>query len=136
MKKIFFLSTTVILLLFACEEKAAEPGTAMETGNSFIRASLDGDFDTAEKLLVEDAENQQLFDSYKKFYGRLPADTKKHYKDAAYVINKYLDVDDSTALINYSNDYMKKPMDLKLVRKNKIWKVDFKYMDSGNLPLD
>lgn len=136
MKKILLLSIISLVLLFGCKDEAVAPGTAMETGNEFIRASLDGDFDKAEKLLLEDPENQQLFDSYKKFYTRLPEDTKKHYKDAAYVINKYLDVDDSTALINYSNDYMKKPMDLKLVRVQKLWKVDFKYMSSGNLPLD
>lgn len=121
----------------ACNQKQAEtPDTALDTGREFIRASLNGDFEKASALILSDSQNVQLFDSYIVFYKKLSDDKKKGYKEAAYEINKYLDVDDSTTLINYSNSFMNKPMDIKLVRKNKKWAVDFKYTYSGNLPID
>jgi hypothetical protein len=46
------------------------------------------------------------------------------------------EVNDSTSIINYSNTYMNKPMEIKLVRENKKWVVDFKYTFSGNLPIN
>lgn len=121
----------------ACNQQQAKaPETALDTGREFIRASLDGNFDNAKALLLPDSQNLQIYNSYIIYYEKLPEDKKKGYKEASYEINKYLDVDDSTTLINYSNSYMNKPMEIKLVRSNKKWMVDFKYTYSGNLPIN
>ena len=136
MKKI--ISHLILLFLFAAcnSPKKALPETALDAGREFIRASLDGNFETAESLLLKDTQNLQLFDSYKEFFSKLPDDKKRSYKEASYIINKFIEVDDSTTLINYSNSYMNKPMEIKLVRVNKNWNVDFKYTYSGNLPIN
>ena len=127
----------VLTILISCHpEEKDRPATAMDTGRAFIRASLNGDFGEAGKYLLKDSQNIQLFESYTVFFKRLPEDKKAGYKKASYEINKYLDLDDSTTIINYSNDYMNKPMDIKLVRRSKEWWVDFKYTYSGNLPID
>jgi hypothetical protein len=131
---VFFL---MIIAFAACSPKEDKPPeTALDTGREFIRASLNGNFKKASALLLKDTQNLQLFDSYKIFYEKLPADKKRGYKDASYEINKFVDLDDSTTLINYSNSYMNKPMDIKIVRQNRVWMVDFKYTYSGNLPID
>lgn len=78
----------------------------------------------------------QLFDSYKRYYEKMPADLKANYRNASYEINKFLEVDDSTTIINYSNSYMKKPMDIKVKKTGDVWGIDFKYTYSGNLPID
>ena len=135
-KKILAIVLSLALLYSCNNEKDNKPATALDTGRMFIRASLDGDFKTAEQLLLNDTLNQELFESYKMIYERLPAEKKKNYKDASYNINKYLDLDDSTSIINYSNSYMNKPMEIKIVRRNKEWRIDFKYITSGNLPID
>jgi hypothetical protein len=31
---------------------------------------------------------------------------------------------------------MNKPMEIKVIKENKEWKVDFKYISSGNLPIN
>ena len=130
----FLLSIT---LVYSCNnEKENRPTTALDTGRAFIRASLDGDFKTTQELLLKDTQNIQLFESYKMLYERMPAEKKKNYKSASYEINKYLDMDDSTTIINYSNSYMNKPMEIKVVRRDKVWSIDFKYISSGNLPID
>jgi len=135
-KKILTIVLSLALFISCNNEKENKPATALDTGRAFIRASLNGDFKTAEQLLLKDTLNMQLFESYKMTYERLPAEKKKNYKDASYDINKYLDLDDSTTIINYSNSYMNKPMEIKIVRRNKEWSVDFKYITSGNLPIN
>ncbi len=121
----------------ACNQNSTgRPETAMDTGREFIRASLDGDFIKAESLILKDTENVQLFESYKLFYNKLPAEKKINYQKASYEINKYQDINDSTTIINYSNSYMKKPMDIKVTRHNNTWEIDFKYTYSENLPVE
>lgn len=135
-KKTFAILLSLVLLYSCNNKEEHKPATALDTGRSFIRASLDGNFEAAEQVLLKDTQNQQLFDSYKMYYERLSAEKKRNYKAASYEINKYLDVDDSTTIINYSNSYMNKPMEIKVVRRNKEWSIDFKYTYSGNLPID
>lgn len=135
MKPAYILFSFVLLIL-SCKESAKQPQTALDTGRDFIRSSLDGNFKSAEQLLLKDSQNVQMFESYKTYYERLSEDKKQHYRQASYNINKYLDVDDSTSIINYSNSYMNKPMEIKLMRMNGKWLVDFKYISSGNLPIN
>jgi hypothetical protein len=134
MKKIIYF--LVAISIWSCHSDNKRPSTAMETGTTFIKASLDGDFKTAEMLLLPDAENNQLFNAYKQYYNRMPEDKKNHYQSAAYKINNYNDINDSTVIINYSNDYMNKPMEIKIIKSNSIWSVDFKYTYTGNLPIN
>ena len=120
-------------LLISCnsDQKTKSSG-AMDTGRDFIRATLDGDFKSAETILLNEPHNTQLFDSYKKYYERLPAEKKAAYKNASYNINTYQDVNDTVSIINYSNSYMKEPMNIKLVNRDKTWKVDFKYTSADS----
>lgn len=131
------LTLLSICILYACtDSKKERPQTAIDTGREFIRASLNGNFETADALLLKDSSNRQLFESFKIYYGKMPQETKNQYREASYEINKLLEVDDSTTLINYSNSYMHKPMDIKVVRKDGLWWVDFRYTYSDNLPID
>ena len=124
--KLFVLS--LIIAAASCTSSPdKKAGNAMDTGRDFIRATLDGDFKSAEPLLLQDPENIQLFDSYKKFYERIPSEKKEAYKRASYIINTYKDVNDSMSVINYSNTYMKEPMNIKVVKRTAKWFVDFKF---------
>ena len=133
----YLLFLMVLGILYSCDSKTESVEmNALETGRQFIRASLDGNFKIAEPLILTDAENQQQFQRFETFYSNMPVDDKNKYKASSYEINKFLEVNDSTTIINYSNSYMKKPMEIKLIRVNKAWMVDFKYTSSGNLPID
>jgi hypothetical protein len=131
-KKIIPLSFS-ILLIFSCSYKHERPSTALDTGRAFIRATLDGDFDAAQELLYPDSMNVQYFNLYKTQYDRSSDDDKKNYKTADYTINKYDNINDSVTIIDYSNSYMKQPLELKVVRKDNEWQIDFKYTISGNV---
>lgn len=126
--------TGLSLVFLSCTATpVAAPTTAVETGRDFIRATLDGDFPSAEKLLLNDPRNTELFDSYKGFYERLPAEKKAAYKNASYNINTFRDLNDSVSLINYSNTYMNQPMNIKIVRRDKVWRIDFKYTSEDSI---
>jgi len=87
--------------------------------------------------MLDDSTNHQLFDTYKDSYNKIPAATKKNYKESSYNINKVDEVvQDSVNIINYSNSFMNKPTEIKLVRVNKTWWVDFKYTISGNTAIE
>lgn len=111
------------------------PTTPIDTGREFIRATLDGNFTTAEKLLLKDEQNNEMFSSYKNFYERLPIEKKQAYKNASYNINTLTDVNDSTTIINYSNTYMNQPMNIKVIKRNNQWAVDFKYTSATDTSL-
>ena len=127
MKIKLFIFYIIIAGVSCTSSPEKKGGNAMDTGRDFIRATLDGDFKSAEPLLLQDPQNTQLFDSYKKFYERLPAEKKEAYKKASYNINTYKDENDSMSVINYSNTYMKEPMNIKLVKRADKWFVDFKF---------
>lgn len=127
-KYLFLLFLFISGFLTSCNSKSeGRPQTALDTGREFIRASLDGNFEMAESLLLKDTQNIQLFERYKSFYSNLPGEQKQKYKAADYTINKYTDVNDSVSTLTYSNSYMNKPMDIKVIQVDKIWAVDFKY---------
>jgi hypothetical protein len=85
---------------------------------------------------MPETENKEMFNSYMRYYEKMPAETKANYKKASFEINEFLELNDSTTIINYSNSYMNKPMEIKVVRSNNRWQVDFTYTTSGNLPID
>jgi hypothetical protein len=135
-QKITAAVLVLCIVFLSCGQKHDRPSTALDTGRAFIRSSLDGDFENAETLLLKDSQNLQLFDYYKTTYNRLSQEKKDRYKASSYNINKYEDLNDSITIINYSNTYLNKPMEIKVVRNDKQWSVDFKYTISGNLPID
>lgn len=135
-KKIIPFLFVISLAISCSDEKKENLNSAVDVGRAFIRATLDGDLATAEKLILKDSQNLQLFDSYKSYYEKLPQEKKKHYREAGYNINKYVSENDSTTIINYSNDYMNTAQEIRVVRQDNEWKVDFNYIKSGNLPTD
>ncbi len=136
MKTLSFVLVSLLALITSCNSKKENPSTALDVGREFIRASLDGDFKDAQQFLKQDEANKEFFESYKAYYKRLTPEDKKKYKEASYEINNLLDLNDSTVIINYSNTYMKKPMEIKVIKSNNNWSVDFTYTASGNLPIN
>jgi hypothetical protein len=128
--KISIFFTVIIVALFSCNEQAENkrPTNSMDVGRNFIRATLDGDFVAAEDLLLKDSLNIETFQTYINYYKtNLSADVKQGYKKASYNINKLEDINDSTVIINYSNTYMNKPTNIRIIKQNNLWSVDFKY---------
>ena len=132
MIKVFVLLFVTVNMIACNNNNPKRPATAVETGTEFIRATLDGNFKIAEPLILNDQQNSSMFQSYKTYYDRFSTDKKAAYKKASYTINTLTDKNDSTTIINYSNSYMKQPMNIKVLKRDNVWSVDFKYTSADS----
>ena len=128
---LFMLATVV----FSCNSKTKkEPVTDTEVATTFVRDLLDNDFKEAEKYLLKDDINMQIFERFKKQYSGKDKAILEKYKQADIIVNETSYVTDSVYIFNYSNSYSRTDKTiLKLVRINNKWLVDLKYTFSGNL---
>jgi len=135
MIKKFLVSVLLAAVLYSCgSETKKEPTTDMEVARAFVRNILDNNFKDAERFLLKDEVNTQIFERFKKQYNEKDKAVLEKYKQADIIVHEQSYVTDSIFIFNYSNSYM---MDnktvLKLVRIDGKWLVDLKYTISGNL---
>ena len=122
-------------VVFSCNSKTKKkPVTDTEVATTFVRDLLDNDFKEAEKYLLKDDINMQIFERFKKQYSGKDKAILEKYKQADIIVNETSYVTDSVYIFNYSNSYSRTDKTiLKLVRINNKWLVDLKYTFSGNL---
>ena len=75
---------------------------------------------------THDSRSAAYRSAYRTLSRMSPAD-KQGYRDASINIHNVETVNDSTTIVNYSNSYKKEKADLKVVRLNGAWLVDFKH---------
>jgi hypothetical protein len=127
MKNRILILATIIFTTACTQKETKRPTAAMDVGNTFIRATLDGDFKNAEALIYKDSANTEFFETFIRTFEGFTKDKKASFKNASYIINSYTSVNDSTNIIDYSNSFMKQNQKIKLIKKANIWCVDFKY---------
>jgi hypothetical protein len=125
----------VIATLHSCNTKSNQTPTDVEgVATAFIRNILDNKFDEAEKYLLDNETNRQYFDRFRQSYKTQDKNKLEKYKEADILINEISAVSDSVSIVNYSNTYIRESKkNIKLVRINGKWLVDFQYTFSGNL---
>jgi hypothetical protein len=129
----------ILMLLFvSCggPEGFKKPEDALDAGREFIRSVLDGDYKKAELYVIQDEEDIRLFSRYRDYMKKRPREELASLKSASIIINKVEAVNDSVSIINYANSYVKKPVEIKVVKKDGEWWIDFSYTFSGNLPIE
>lgn len=133
-KKYLTLIIVVVALVSCGSEPVKEPATDVEVARTFVRSILDNNFDEAEKYLLNDETNRQLFDRFRKQYSEKEKAILEQYKKADIIVNDISHVTDSVCIFNYSNSYsMDSKTILKVVRPADKWLIDLKYTFSGNL---
>jgi hypothetical protein len=136
MKKISALVS--ILLVFFCSctqtESYKKPDDPLVAGSDFIKSALEGNMVKAKLFILNDEANNRLFKKFEENYNKTPAAEKAAYKEASTSIhvNKFQNLNDSTAILNYSNSYKKENSEIKLVKVEGEWWVDFKYTFIGD----
>jgi hypothetical protein len=124
----------VILLISGCRHSAeVNKEDPLESARGFIESSLKGDYDEAEKYILQDSTNVQYLNGLKEFNNKRSEDEKEGYRDANILIDSTQKISDSVTIITYSNTYKNQPSKLKMVKKNNEWFVDFKYTFDGNM---
>jgi hypothetical protein len=129
-----FMITAVVTFIFGCSEQTSRPDDALGTARAFIRASLDGEYDQAKLLMLQDSVNNfELTQLSERYESQLSKDEKEGYKKSSIIIHTVDQVNDSVVVINYSNSYKQKKMPVKVILKDGVWQVDLNYTFSGNL---
>lgn len=127
MKNLFFILATLILIDSCSNSENVDKSDPLESGRSFIEASLKGDYVKAQKYLLDDSTNMQYFEGLKEFNAKMDPMDRRGYSDANIIIDSSISKSDSVDIIYYTNSYKNKPSKIKLVKKNNEWLVDFKY---------
>jgi hypothetical protein len=133
MKKLLFL-LGIVVFAYACEQKRVRPDDALETAREFIRSSLDGDYNWANELMLQDSVNTyELGIISKKYKTEMSEADKEGYKKSSIIIHAVENASDSVVIVNYSNTYKNKQLPLKVIKKDGMWQVDLNYTFTGNL---
>jgi hypothetical protein len=130
----------IISFIFCCValagcniKKYTKAENALDAGREFIDACLKGDFDKASYYMLQDEQNNSLLLQQKRNYDSKSNKEKDEYSNASIIIFEDDTVNDSTHVINYQNSYDKVGRKVKVIERNNIWMVDFKYTFNGNL---
>ena len=119
----------LLLFLLSCndEDNQASPESVHDAAGMFINNVLDGKFDEARKLMVQDSENAHWLNETEKKYIHLSQEDKRNMRESDPTIYETKKQSDSVSIIYYSNSYNNRKDSLKLVKQSGDWKVDLKY---------
>jgi hypothetical protein len=135
MRIIVFLAFVLLLSCNSSPVGFEKPDDGLDAAREFIRAELDGDYVKGELYIINDEEDKKLYQRYVEYMKKRPGKELIELKQASILVNKVEEVSDSVQIINYANSYSKRPMEIKMVKQNGEWWVDFSYTFSGNLPI-
>ena len=133
MKKIFYCSSLLLVSLIACnsddrQSTSTTSDNAVDAARNFIQAALGGDFERAQKFMVNDSLNHEDLNAIQRLNERLSKEEKEKYQEASIRIHQDRKLNDSTRVIYYSNSFKNKQDSLKVIKTNNEWLVDFKFM--------
>jgi hypothetical protein len=116
------------ILIFSCSPKELKKAEDAQTaGREFIRASLDGDFDTARFFLLKDDDNNYVLNRMETKYNQMSVEAKRLYREANIRPVSITAVNDSlTTYTYYHTSNPKDTVNLSIVKKNGEWLVDAK----------
>ncbi|WP_152270191.1 hypothetical protein [Agriterribacter humi] len=134
MRSIIIFLLAIFIITTGCAGNAdyKKPDDPLEAGREFIRFALDGDMRRAKIFILPGAANERLFENIEKKYAAESQEEKDNYKDASIIINKSQSLNDSITIINYSNSFKRENSEIKLIKRNGEWWVDFKYTFTGD----
>ena len=118
------------LLFAACNNPTGvvEPEDGADAGREFIRAVLDGDYLKGEAYIVQDEEDKELYKRYVDYMRKLPGKELIEYKQSNITIHEIQQMGDTAVIMKYSNSATKEPQNLKIIKRNGKWLVDFSYL--------
>jgi hypothetical protein len=132
-KRFFRLWIIALAALASCADPQGfkKPEDPLDAGREFVRAVLDGNYEKAEKYILQDADDVALFQRYRKYMNQQPAEEKLRLKESNIIINKVEALNDTVSIVNFQNSWSNKPADLRVVQRDGQWWIDFKYTFSG-----
>ncbi len=132
MKRNYFLFLFLLFLSASCKDKEEQSsGTAensIDAARDFIRAALDGKFREARTYMLTDSVNTNYMDVAERSYEKADQSVKDGYRTSTIHIHKTAPLNDSTAIVIFSNSFKNDHDTLRLVKLGQYWLVDLKYL--------
>lgn len=130
MNKKILLPIFLLLLAGACKNEDKQPisESNIDAARNFIRAALDGKFKEARSFMLTDSLNTNYMDVAERSYERTDQATKDGYRASSINIHQKENINDSTAVLIYSNSFKNDHDTLRILRINNQWLVDLKYL--------
>lgn len=123
----------LFLLFFAAcktddKKTEAKSSNSIDAARNFIRAALDGKYREAKDFLLQDSVNLNWMDIAERNYLKADQNTKDGYMASSINMHEVTPVNDSTAIVIYSNSFKNDHDTLKVVKIDGQWLVDLKYL--------
>lgn len=100
----------------------------VDAARNFIRLALDGKWEDARKMVVNDSLNNAYMDlAQQNYQQRMDLATRTAYRKASIIISAVDEHSDTVSVVHYANSYKKKEDSVKVVRRGDQWLVDLKY---------
>lgn len=133
MQKIVYCFSFLFLCLASCnsddrQSNSTTSDSDIDAARNFIQAALVGDFEKAKNFMVNDSINHEDLNAIERLNERLTKDEKEKYQEASIRIHQNRKLNDSTSIIYYSNSYRNIQDSLKVIKLDREWLVDFKYI--------
>jgi hypothetical protein len=133
MRGFTWICLALFLVMAGCandkkENKEVTSENDVDAARNFIRSALDGNWREARRFMLQDSTNTQLLDAYENNYQtHMNKEDKRGYREASITLYDTREVNDSVAIIKYSNSFKKQKDSLRVVRTGDTWLVDLKY---------
>ncbi len=140
MKRNSIIFLFLLCFFYACKSKDQPTGksdNSIDAARNFIRSALDGKFDLARTYMYSDSSNINYMDVAERSFQNTDQATKNNYRTSTIIIHTVNDINDSTAIIIYSNSYKNDKDTLRVIKEKNQWLVDLKYLfehDRDTLP--
>ena len=129
----FLFCFCLISIFSACGSKYDKATDPLDAAREFINACLTGDVEKATYYMIDDAENKSQLLKIKRDFDAKANTEKYEFAHASIIINEDATLSDTVHIINYKNSYDNIGRKVKVIKRNEIWQVDFKYTFNGNL---
>jgi hypothetical protein len=128
------LALMVCLIITACGQTSSyeKAENALDGGRFFLENLNKGEIKKAKMYLLDNPENNQLFDSLSKDYLALDKEGRQLLRQASIQINEIQEKSKTESHILYQLSVDSKKRTLKVVSTPEGWKVDLKYSYQRN----
>ncbi|MBM3922116.1 MAG: hypothetical protein FJ340_02800 [Sphingomonadales bacterium] len=136
-KSLFLILLCLLLALVGCQPASTLPQQAeneLDAARLFIRLALDGKFDEAKGFMLQDSVNNSYLDITAQLYQKIAAVEKEEYKASTIVIHQSTSINDSLAIVIFSNSFKNDHDTLRVVKTKDAWLVDLKYLYEHEQP--
>jgi len=129
-KNILLISCLSLISFVSCKnnEKQMQSESDIDAARNFIRAALDGKFKDARIFMLNDSLNINYMDIAERSYEKIDQTTKDRYRTSSINIHNKKELNDSTAILIYSNSFKNDHDTLRILKKDNQWLVDLKYL--------